>query len=171
MKTIKMIYKGFEFPVNAQELETEFSKRTAALPILKRSARVREVCFNPAVISGRGILSGEKAQEQANELVRLFREEDGAYLFSPIFPPIKAFFTELKLKTAANREGIEFSFRFVEEYCAKKGGYSFGYTYAREGENLYDVANRCSVSVEELFSLNGYKDLFSVNEGDRIWLK
>lgn len=171
MKSIKMSYKGFEFPVNAQSLEIEFSKRTAVSPIIKRGSRVQEICYNPTVISGSGILSGNSAPEQANRLMRIFREESAAYLFSPAFPPMKMFFKALKLSTKANESGIEFSFEFEEEYCAKRNRRSFGYTYAAEGENLYDIANRCDIPIEELFALNGFKDLFSVSGGDRIWLR
>ncbi len=171
MKSIKMSYKGFEFPVNSQSLEIELSKKTAAAPIIKRGARVQEICFNPTVISGAGILSGDGAPEQANRLMRIFREESSAYLFSPAFPPMRMFFKALKLSSRADKNCIEFSFEFEEEYCAKRSRHSFGYTYALQGENLYDIANRCEIPIEELFALNGFKDLFSVNEGDRIWLR
>ena len=83
---------------------------------------------------------------------------------------MRMFFSDLKLSADAQENRIEYSFTFIEEVNAKRRHFDFGYTFALPDENLYDVANRCGVKVERLAEANGYRDLFSLSEGDKIWL-
>ncbi len=170
MKCIKMSYKGFEFPVNVKSINASFSKNISTLPIPKRSARAQEICFNPTVISGSGYFAGENANERAHMLMTAFQSRGAAYLFSPLFSPMKVFFSDLKLSADSAENRIEYSFTFVEEVNSKRRRYDFGYTFALPDENLYDIANRCGVKIEEIVGANECRDLFSVNEGDKIWL-
>ena len=171
MEYIRMKYKGFSFPVNPESVETEFMKKISKREPLFSHTRVEEAGYEPTVLSGSGCFTGEKASENAHALMKLFKEDGSAYLFSPEFCPLKAFFTGLKLSAAASKDCIKYSFTFVEDCAGKKSRFDFGYTYALRGENLYDVANRTGVSVDRLFAANSYEDLFSVSEGDKIWLK
>lgn len=171
MEFIDMSYKGFSFPVNPASIKTQMKKRTVKKDVMSFASKVKETGFEPAVISGSGSFSGDKAQESAHELMRIFKEEGSAYLFSPEFFPLKAFFTELQLKADASKRCIEYSFKFVEDSVNKKSRFDFRFTYAFEGENLFDISNRTGVPVEKLFKLNDYEDLFSVSQGDKVWLK
>ncbi|MBE6816903.1 MAG: hypothetical protein E7520_04280 [Ruminococcaceae bacterium] len=169
MNTIKMSYKGMLFEVNPQSIQTDFSKKveTKALPF--GFGRTAVVCRMPATVSGSGILTGENAGERAFELMRIFEKGGASYLFMPKIAPVKAYFTALAL-SVRDENCIEYRFTFTEECTEKKSHYAFGYTYARAGENLYDIANRCSVSSSKLFEANDYMDMFSVSEGDKVWL-
>ena len=170
MKCITMSYKGFEFPVNVKSINASFSKRISNIPIPKKSAKSQEICFNPAVIKGEGCFVGEGANEKAQLLITAFRGKGSAYLFSPIFSPIKAYFSDLKLSADSEKNCIEFSFTFTEDATGKKRYYDFGYTFALPGENLFDIANRCDVSPEKISKANDFKDMFSVSQGDKVWL-
>lgn len=170
MRCIKMSYKGFEFPVNTGSIKAELSKKINTFHIPKGSARAQEICFNPAVISGGGSFTGDTAEEMAHMLIRAFQSEGAAYLFSPLFSPMKMYFSDLKLSADAENNQINYSFTFVEESADKRKRYEFGYTYALAGENLFDVANRCGVSFEKIAGANSSRDMFSVNEGDKLWL-
>jgi hypothetical protein len=171
MRYIKMSYMGFTLCVNPESISLALSKSVSRQPFLSRKSRVSGISRQPCVIKGKGILFGENAQLQANELGRLFMSERSAWLFSPVIEARKMFFTSLEIKAGATREGIEYSFEFCEDISDKEYRYPFTYTYALEGENLFDIASRCHIEIGELFNLNAYPDLFSVREGDKVWLK
>ena len=115
----------------------------SSIPIPKGSARAQEICFNPTVISGSGRFTGENANEKAHLLMNAFQSGGAAYLFSPIFSPMRMYFSELNMSVDSQGECINYSFTFIEEANKKKRKYDFGYTFALPDENLFDVANRC----------------------------
>lgn len=170
MKCITMSYKGFEFPVNVKSINASFSKKISSVPVPKKSARTQEICMNPTVISGSGCFFGESANEKAHMLITAFQGKGAAYLFSPVFSPIKAYFSDLKMTADSEKNCIEYTFTFTEEINLKKRRYDFGYTFALPNENLFDIANRCSVSFEDIVKANNFKDMFSVSQGDKVWL-
>lgn len=170
MNFIKMSYKGLSFDVNPSSIKAEFTKSIAEKNILFKSGRVQEICFEPAKISGSGKLTGDNARQCAHSLMRIFKSKGSGYLFAPDISPMKAFFSELSISYNASENCVSYSFTFVEDSENKSFSFDFGYTYALEGENLYDISNRTDVAVEKLFEYNDYADLFSVSEGDRIWL-
>lgn len=170
MKLIKMSYKGFVFDVNPSSIRAEFSKNMAKKNILFKSGKAQEVCFEPAKISGSGRFAGDHARQYAHSLMRIFRSKGSAYLFAPDFEPMKAFFSDLSISYNAGENCVSYTFSFIEDSENKQFSFDFGYTYALEGENLYDISNRTDVAVEKLFEYNVYPDLFSVNEGDKVWL-
>ena len=171
MKCIKMSYRGVEFPVNVKSIRASLSKKISTSHIPKGSARAQEICFNPTVISAGGSFTGKDAEKKAHMLLRAFGEEGAEYLFSPLFSPMKMFFSELELNADAENNCINYTFTFVEEVRKKRSRYDFGYTFALSGENLFEVANRCGVSFEQIAEANGSRDMFSVREGDKLWLK
>lgn len=169
MNTIRMCYKGMIFNANPYSIKTDFSKKIETKTIPFGFGKSTEVCRMPAKISGSGIFTGTDAGEKAYELMRIFEKGGASYLFMPKLAPVKAYFTGLSM-SVKNENCIEYSFAFTEECADKKSHYSFGYTYARNGENLYDIANRCSVSSRQLFDANDFMDMFAVREGDKVWL-
>lgn len=171
MRCVKMNYRGVTFSVNPESIELEYAKKISPIPIPKKGTRVQEICFQPTVISGRGSFSGAQAEQEAYVLMRLFQEKGADWLLSPLFPPMKMLFRSLKLRANAEKGCIEFSFSFVEEMRKKDRWHDFGYTKALKNETLYDVANRCGSKVDRVFEANDYRDLFSVSEGDKVWLR
>lgn len=170
MQYIKMNYKGFEFDINPSSIKMELSKRVSKRVIPFKSTKIQEICFNPAKFKGSGCFYGKNARQQAHSLVRLFNDEGSAYLFSPDFPPTRAFFNDLSISFNAQKDAVEYTVEFVEDSLGKKDKYNFGFTYALYGENLFDIANRCDKRVEDLFDKNNFENLFSVKEGDKVWL-
>jgi hypothetical protein len=170
MQAIKMSYKGITLDVNPTSVKIEFSKSIAKKKIIFKSTKTQEMCFNPIKISGSGKLIGDKAREQAHSLMRIFKSKGSAYLFTPELAPIKAFLSDLTVSFDSAQGCVEYSFSFTEDCESKEYMLDFGYTYALNGENLYDISNRTEVSVENLFKCNNFCDMFSVNEGDKVWL-
>ncbi|MBQ7202858.1 MAG: hypothetical protein IJS03_02440 [Eubacterium sp.] len=170
MNTIKMSFRGVVFDANPSTLKAEFSKKTVKRSNAFSFGRAEEICRMPTVITGSGKYYASDAGEKMNELMKAFEYSGSSYLFSPALPPVKAFFDSLEVKLSSDNEYIEYTFTFIEDCSGKKPDYSFGYTYARNGENLFDIANRCNVQTDRLFEFNDYIDMFSVSEGDKVWL-
>lgn len=171
MKSIKMTYRGFCFDVNPDSVKCGFSRAHTTALIAGRRAKVKELCELPSKISGGGKFFGENAREQMQTLFALYKKGGAAYLFSPVFPPVKVYFTRLDYGISAGGECINYAFEFIEAQNEKKGAFDFGYTVAEEGENLFDISNRTGVSVEKIVKQNAFETPFSVEEGDRVWLK
>lgn len=171
MKSIKMTYRGFCFNVNPDSVKAEFSRAHSTALIFGKRAKPKEICELPSKISGSGKFVGENAREFMQSFYSVYKKGGAAYLFSPVFPPVKAFFTRLDFSIGAGGECINYTFEFIESQNEKKGAFDFGYTLAEEGENLFDISNRTGISVEKIFNLNGFETPFSVEEGDRVWLK
>lgn len=170
MELIQMSYKGITFSVNPSSIKTQMSRRLGKKPAVFSTAKVQDMCFEPTKISGNGYLTGANARQQAHSLIRAFKSKGSAYLFAPDFPPLKAFFSNLSVSFDSKMNCVNYTFEFVEDCVDKSSEIDFGYTYAFEGENLYDISNRTNVSVETIFNSNNFEDLFSVKGGDRIWL-
>lgn len=170
MQYIRMSYKDFCFMVNPDSLKLRYSKSLGNKIVPFGIGKGREICTNPTVISGKGCFVGANARQCIRDLSRLFNDKGSGYLFLPDSTPIKAVFSTLDIEYAGCDDKIEYSFEFVQESGDKAPIMDFGYTFAKRDENLFDIANRTNTDVGELFRLNRYKDLFSVNEGDRVWL-
>lgn len=170
MKTIKMSYKGLVFSANPSSIKVQLSKSISKKSIPFSTSNAQEVCFKPSKISGEGMFTGADAREFAHKLMHVFKSEGSAYLLLPNAEPITVFFESLDISYDSSKNCVSYSFSFVEDCKSKKYSFDFGYTYALEGENLYDISNRTDVSVEKLFEYNTYKNLFSVSAGDKVRL-
>ena len=155
MQAITMTYKGFCFDANPAYIKAEYSKNIASKSVLFKSAKQQEISFKAAKIKGNGKFVGSNAGEKAHELIKVFQSKGSSFLFSHDLPPMRAYFSSLDISYNAVEECVDYSFEFIEDSDAK---------------NLYDIANRTSVGVEKLFKCNNYPDLFSVREGDKVWL-
>lgn len=171
MKSVKMTYKGFEFDINPSSVKLELSKANSSFVIPFKRNKSREISELPMTLIGKGRLSGADAREKSQELISVFKKSGSAYVFSPVLTPIKAYFTSLEFGVSAGDDSIEYSFKFTEDTGSKKAMYDFGYTLAERGENLFDIANRTDTSVERLFELNRFENPFTVEEGNKVWLK
>ncbi len=171
MKSIKMSYRGFCFEVNPKTVKVEFKRAQSTAVIPRHRARTEEICELPAVISGTGRLYGSDARAKMQGFLSAYKKGGAAYLFSPVFPPVKAYFTSLTFSVNAEEDCIEYAFSFKEAESKKRGSFDFGYTLAEDGENLFDIAYRTGVSIEKIIALNGFEDPFSVTEGEKVWLK
>lgn len=170
MKLIKMSYKGFVFSANPSSIKIQLSKYVSKRNIPFFTSKTQEICFQPAKITGKGVFAGADAGKFADRLMRIFKSEGSAYLFLPDSEPVLAYFDALDISYDAEKNYVSYSFSFIEDSKGKKHSFDFGYTFALEGENLYDVANRTDVSIEKLAQCNDFKDLFSLSKGDRVRL-
>lgn len=171
MESIQMRYKGCTLNVNPEKISMRLSKKLSSTVIPFKKTKTQEVCHNPCVISGSGVLTGAEAQQQAYALLRCYRSKGADYLFSPYLPPLRMHFTALHFHAGADMESIYYSFEFKEEPSGKQLTRANRYTLVRAGENLFDIANRTGYPVEYLAEHNNFRNLFALQEGDTVWLR
>ena len=113
---------------------------------------------------------GEDSAKKAFELVRAYNKKGSDYLFLPNSVPIKACFSSLSISYCAGNDRVDYSFEFVQECKEKNEEHNPDYTVAADGENLFDIAHRTGMQIENLVEANDFGDVFAVKEGDRVWL-
>lgn len=170
MELMKMRYKTFEFEVNPKDISVSMSKNISKNSLPYSSQLCNEVGKNSTIISGKGYFVGADALEKVFSLVRVYNKKGSDFLFIPSSTPIKTYFSKLDINYSSGNNRVEYTFEFVEDSQNKSDTKDFGYTYAKNGENLFDVANRTGIAIESIVSLNDIGDVFTVREGDKIWL-
>lgn len=168
---MKMRYKDFEFPSNPTLVKTELSNNVREDPLFGSDSAVYNVSRNAAVISGEGSLWDMDRTTVSAELKQLHKRGGAGWLFLPDGSCYNAFFTSLTISEDAKKGCITYAFSFTENCDHTKAKYDFGFTYAEENENMFDIAFRCNTQVEKLMMLNDFETPFSVKAGDRVVLK
>lgn len=171
MHLMKMKYKDFEFPLNPSVIKVKHSRNISENPILDSDSAVYNISKNASVISGEGCFFGEKAFQYASELERLSKSSSSGWLFTPNGNCFNAYFKELTIKSDAKRNEVFYAFTFIENCNHKKNQRNIDFVYAREDENLFDIAYRCDVPIETLLELNNRKNPFDISVGDKVVLK
>lgn len=167
---IKMEYRGLSFPINPASIKTKFSKNIKSKTIPFAFCKVQEINDYPTVVTANGKFVGSSAMQFSYELMRVYKQNGSSYLLMPDSLPVKAYFKNLELSYDAKNSCVNYQVEFIEDVSSKKGKFDFGYTYALANENVYDVANRTNVDVEKIVEHNDFCDLFSLKEGDKVWL-
>lgn len=168
MRLIKMKYKDFEFEKNPQSVEIAKTKKISRRAVFSKGDSVCEISGNAAVITAKGRLYGDDAQLIADELKRLHDKRGSGMLLLPCGSCYDAYFSSLELKSGAQEGYIDYSLEFIENENHRLPSVDFGFTYALEGENAFDIANRCSVAVESIMKNNDLKTPFDIKEGERL---
>lgn len=168
---MKLKYKEFEFPANPGSIEISLSSNCSSTPISDGNSNVENVSVNPIIVAGNGEFFGEAAQEHCALLQNLLKSKESGWLFVPSSPPIKAYFTEFKFSKNTKRNSISYAFVFTEDCSDRKSERFFNYTYAEKGENAFEIANRCNVSVNDIMRLNDFESPFELTQGDRVVLR
>ncbi len=167
----KMRFKGFEFDVNPALIKVSRKRIINEKPLLSGISRVKSGAFQPVEISGKGVFYGDSAFKNSATLEMLYQSSNEGWLYLPCGGAYKVYFKELAVSYDSVKNNIEYSFLFVEGTNSKKPFHDFSFTVAGENENMFQIADRCRVSVEQLMALNDYKTPFSVQTGDRVVLK
>ena len=168
---MKLKYKNFEFPSNPSKIEILSSSNCNNKPIFDSSSAVENVSVNPIIVMGGGEFFGEGREEYCATLQNLLKSTESGWLFLPSVPPVKAYFTELKFGQGTKRNSISYSFEFTEDCTDRRPERLFKYTVAGDGENAFEIANRCNVSVNDIMRLNDLKSPFEISKGDRVVLR
>ncbi|MDD6728277.1 MAG: LysM peptidoglycan-binding domain-containing protein [Eubacteriales bacterium] len=167
---IKLKFGGFEFPSNPDEIKAELSSRVSHSPLINGLSVTEKTAEEPSVIKGKGVFYESDAEEYCTRLSHLMRKKASSWLFCPGIYPMKAYLSDFSycLKSTG---GISYSFTFTEDCGDTLTERSFLFTEALEGENAFDVAGRCGVSVNDIMTLNDIATPFDITQGRRIKIR
>lgn len=168
---MKLKYKSFEFPVNPISIEISSSANCASKPVFNENSVTQNVSVNPVYITGSGELYGDNCNAYCACLQNIIKDKSSGWLILPSAPPVKAFFTKFKFSKSSKKNCVAYSFEFTEDCTRRKAKIPFKYTIAELGENAFEIANRCDVSVNDIMRLNDLKSPFEINSGDRVVLR
>lgn len=168
---IKMRYKDFEFPQNPTQIKITRTKNINESPLFDVGSAVEEVSRNAAQITVSGKILGEESFALLSRLQMLQEQRGAGTLFLPGGEYFDAYFEKLETVRNASLNLVEYTAVFRENESHRKPEIDFGFTYAQAGENAFDIANRCSVTVESIMQANDFMSPFDITEGSRVVLK
>ena len=165
---VKMKFKDFEFPNNPLFIKTELAQRIKENPVLSGKSNVYHLSERAAVITADGCFWNDDGADASFKLKMLIKSRKPGWLFLPDGSCYNAYLSSVDIKEDAKKSCISYSISFVEKCPVKNSEYDFGFTYAEENENMYDIAFRCDKSIEKLMEINSFPNPFSVKKGDKV---
>lgn len=163
---MRMRFGPFRFPVNPAELSVVREGRTAesAAP----GGGFEYLGEKRAKVRGNGYFTGKGAMGDYLRLEALFGRTET--LFLPGTPPMEAVLNGLSLIGVQDRETVRYAFEFTE--AARHDRSLSGMTVrAREGESLWDVAERFGVPLDALLRENRRLPCITeLSEGEEVTL-
>ncbi len=171
MNKIKMRFNDFVFETNPLYIEVIASRDVKVNSIYGKNSIANDICQEPIIVKGKGVLYGDDAQEKCNIMSKLLRQGLQGELHCPSLYPIKAIFTLFKYNANAQKGGIEYEFEFTQVCGEDLQNLSLDYTYAALGENAFDIAKRTNICIDDIMNLNGFESPFSIEENERVNLK
>lgn len=166
-----MKYKEYEFPANPCSVKVESKREINKTPLLDKGTAVEDICTQGVVISGSGELYGNNAAEECMYLSRLFKQNGAGWLICPCAAAMPAYFTAFSYEVSATKNSACFHFEFTQAYDTAQYYADTDYTFAQEGENVFDIASRAGISVSRLMELNTFENAFAVSAGERVKIK
>lgn len=171
MRKMKMKFGTFEFPVNPKNLKVSSSANCREKAIFGKNAVVENVSVNPTIISGKGELADKNGEATCSYLMHILKTKKSYWLFAPDMVPIKAYLTDFTYEQSSLRNSYLYTFKFVEDCKDKSEMIKIPYTIARNGENAFDIAYRCGVSVDDIMMKNDIATPFDIREEDKVMLE
>ncbi|MDE5670626.1 MAG: hypothetical protein K2I14_04075 [Eubacterium sp.] len=168
---VKMKFKDFEFPTNPLFIKTEMACRINEKSVLSGESKVFHVSDRASVIKTDGCFWGDDGSDALLKLKMLMKSRKPGWLFLPDGSCYNAYLSSVDIREDAKKNCISYSISFIEKCPGKKSEYDFGFTYAEDDENMYDIAFRCDKSIEKLMEINDFSNPFSVKKGDKVVLQ
>ncbi len=165
-----MKYKNLQFLKNPSHLEMNSRRQVSQSGVIAGKTAVSGICEEPTVIKASGVLydGGEK---WCLSMKNLMSDGKSGWLFSPGAPPVMAYLTSFSYRRDSGKNEICYSAEFTEDCNSRRYEARLKYTYALEGENAFDIAHRCNITVDALEELNSFVSPFEINENDRVVIR
>ena len=165
---MKMRFKEFVFPSNPSVFEINSSTNMAVRSVYDGSSDVQSVSLNPIKVNGNGEFFGDKAEENCQYLMHMLRTKQNGALLLPSGSGFDAYLNKFVFCRNAQKNSISYTFEFTENCSSKTEVRDFYFTICQSGENAFDIANRCNVSVEDIMKHNDLKTPFDIKEGEKV---
>lgn len=168
---MKMKYKDFEWRVNPFDVKVVSSTNLNISPVFGKKSVSENISINPTVVEGKGVFYGESGRESCSFLQHLLKLTESGWLFVSGAAPIKAFFIKFSFTNNSEKNFFSYEFKFVEDCSEKLEKRALSFVYAKGGENAFDIAHRCSVSVDDIMKNNDIETPFDISEGQKVTLR
>lgn len=126
---------------------------------------------SPIVVKGDGVFYGDNAFKQYMKLKAIEEKCEVGVLSVSGINPFYAFLSQLRLKCTPIDDYVEYSFMFVEapNHNNKENSTAPTQYTAEDNQNLWDIAFKLGVSVDDLIKLNPQlKNTSDISKGDVI---
>lgn len=153
MKLVAMRFKGVQWHHNPREISFECDKIVNERNSPFGNSYIQNTGRRNMKIIGKGELYGEDCLEQFERLFALFKQGGSGVLALPHITPFAAVFEKLKITGKPKPDLLSYEFVFREVMEEKQQSKMIEYA-PNEGENLWDVACKFHIAVEELLKLN-----------------
>ncbi len=168
---MRMRYRELDFINNPSQWEVKSSQAVKASPARSGRSAVRGAVKNPCVISGSGKVYSEEGEDWCARMSCYSDDGKSGWLFTPLHTPFEAFLTSFSYKKSSGSEAFIYSFEFTEKCDGRGYEAPLDCTVARSGENAFDIAHRCGISVDRLEELNSFIPPFEISEGECIRIR
>lgn len=167
---VMMKYKDFDFPSNPSKIVVKAKTNISEGCVIGESPNVSSNAKMAKEISGNGVFFDDKAIFYAQKLCDMLLSTESGILIVPGVYPMDAFFSDFSYEIDTKKNCVSYSFSFVEDCKNKNLQYDFGFTYAKSGENAFDIANRTGTDVETIIKNNVLSSPFEIKSGDKVVL-
>lgn len=165
-----MKFADFEFDSNPSVIKATLASKVKSDLIFGGSSVTQKIAYAPAEVSGTGVFYDKNAETNCQLLSRMMKRKKSDWLYCPGIYPIKAFLSEFSYELSSKSSAVKYSFVFVQDCSNEESERAFEFTAAADGENAFDIANRCSVSVDDIMRYNNLKSPFDIDGKRRIYL-
>ncbi len=151
-----MRFGSFVWKRNPETLRVEYERNVKRLTLPQAGEALQDLGCRRRVVTGKGCFLGKAAAEEFGRLAAVFRIDGSGVLCVPGIAPFRAIFSSLQMLGEARPNAVDYSFQFLEDEAAlQDDGILRPERYVcAEGETLWDVANRFSVTVDALLQCN-----------------
>lgn len=171
MLDMRMRFNDFIFPSNPERIEVFASTNLKSSAVLNKNSEVSNISVNPIIVKGAGEFYGERALEYCLQLQHFLKQKRSGILLLPSESGFNMYLTEFAFERNAKKNCVTYSFKFTEDCGDKSEHRAFYKTTALDGENAFDIADRCGVSVDIIMQKNGFKSPFDIKSGDCVVLR
>ena len=166
-----MIFNGYTFPSNPRTIKVQSSTNYNVSSVFGENSDVQNISVNPTIVSGEGEFFGEKGEQYCEFLMHMLKTRRAGDLILPREHGMTAYLTDFSYSKNAERNSVSYSFKFVESCTSRLENRDFCCVIAKDGENAFDIANRCNVSVNAIMQKNDFITPFSIKSGDRVVIR
>lgn len=155
MSNPPMRFKGHALHHNPENLKISEAKEVKEFTVPYNFNTIQNLGQKARVVTGDGVLYGNKFLEQYKELVELYSSPNSGALSLPGFSPFMASFTSLTVTSQPQDNFLKYKFTFVEDVeAANQINDTSKNTYNPQTETLWDISYKLGIPVEKLIKLN-----------------
>lgn len=151
----QMKFGEYTFMHNPERLtvSNKLSGSTALMPYC--GTRFEAVALENAIITGKGIITGEDCFEKLLLLLEALKRGEKRLLSISPFPATSAVLTSLEYTLTPKENEIDISFEFTSSSSPEKVGDEMPHSVsAKMDETLWDISYKYGIAIERLLQLN-----------------